>query len=306
METAVADHTTEDWVMGIGLDHANDRGRHVSGRHVNASRTGARLSRRRVRDLIALSMVVLLVGFAAPVHADEFSRLQGAWECDEDGTRSRLEFLSSTQLSYNGQAAAYELGPESFLVQEEYDTVPYFYGFEGDYLGIVSVDGSITWCSKSALPASSPAASEPVAGAGSASPGVLAPGPGWPVYERPAGPISEEAPSPGELLYKFAGRWDHVSSNTLTNIYLGPDGTFESSYEASYSGEDGDWGAASGEQDRGQWTIEGSLREGILSLIAPNGERATYRYQVHVRDGETYWSEYFFDGELYVVNYVYR
>ena len=132
------------------------------------------------------------------------------------------------------------------------------------------------------------------------------PGPDWPAYERPMGTISEDAPSPQALLYKFAGRWDHASPSTLTNIYLGPDGTYESSYESSYGGEEGDWLAAGNEQDRGQWMIEGSLREGVLTLIAPNGDRAAYRYQVHVRDGETYWSEYFFDGDLYTVNYIYR
>ena len=29
------------------------------------------------------------------------------------------------------------------------------------------------------------------------------------------------------LLYKFAGRWDHVTRNTLTNQFLKPGGTYE-------------------------------------------------------------------------------
>jgi hypothetical protein len=275
-------------------------------RRVTVSETEARLSRKRVRGLMAVVLAMVLMGLAAPVHGDEFSRLQGAWDCDEDGARSSLEFLSTTQLSYNGQVAAIELAPDSFLVEEEYGTVLYVYGFEGDSLVILAPDGSLTWCGKSALPVSAPMASGQSSDVGDASPGALVPGPGWPVYERPVGTVSEDAPTPQALLYKFAGRWDHVSTNTLTNLYLGPDGTYESSYEASYSGEDGDWGAAGHEQDRGQWMIEGSLREGVLTLIAPNGDRAAYRYQVHVRDGETYWSEYFFDGELYSVDYVYR
>jgi len=260
--------------------------------------------------VMAVSLVAALVGLAAPVHADDSSRLQGAWDCDEDGARSTLEFLSATQLRYNGQPATFELAPDSFVVLEEYGAVPYFYGFEGDSLVIFSPDGSLTWCSKSALPASSPKAPDSVsdsgADSGTASPGALVPGPGWPAYELPTGVVSEDAPSPGALLYKFAGRWDHSSTNTLTNLYLAPDGTYESSYESSYSGEDGDWGAAGNEQDRGQWMIEGSLREGVLTLIAPSGDRTAYRYGVHVENGETYWGEYYFDGDLYVATYIYR
>ena len=281
--------------------HGADRSRRVA-----VSETKVRPPRKRVRGLVAVSLAMALAGLAAPVRGDDLSRLQGAWDCDEGGTRSSLEFLSATQLSYNGQVAAMELRSDSFLVQEEYGSVLYFYGFEGDSLVILAPDGSLTWCEESAAPVSTPMASGQSSDAGDASPGALVPGPDWPVYERPVGAISEDAPSPQALLYKFAGRWDHVSPNTLTNIYLAPDGTYESSYESSYSGEEGDWLAAGNEQDRGQWMIEGSLREGVLTLIAPNGDRAAYRYQVHVRDGETYWSEYFFDGDLYTVNYIYR
>ena len=259
--------------------------------------------------VMAVALATALVGLAAPVHADEYSRLEGAWDCDEDGARSTLEFLSSTQLSYNGQPATFELAPDSFVVQEEYGAVPYFYGFEGDSLVIFSPDGSFTWCSKAAAvasTASSPKAPDSVPDTGTASPGSLVPGPGWPAYELPTGTVSEDAPSPGALLYKFAGRWDHSSTNTLTNLYLAPDGTYESSYESSYSGDDGDWGAAGNEQDRGQWMIEGSLGEGVLTLIAPSGDRTAYRYGVHVENGETYWGEYYFDGDLYVATYIYR
>jgi hypothetical protein len=244
--------------------------------------------RAQVPEVAIDTMQLYEEGLAAPVQADEYSRLEGAWECDENGTRSRLEFLSNTQLSYNDQLATYELAPDSFLVQKDHGTAPYFYGFEGDSLVILSPDGSLTWCAKSALPVPSPQARDPVPDAGAASPGVLAPGLGWPIYERPTGTVSEDAPSPGALLYKFAGRWDHASTNTLTNLYLGPDGTYESSYESSYSGEAGDWGVTGAEQDRGQWMIEGSFREGILTLVAPDGDRTAYRYQVQVEDGETY------------------
>ena len=42
---------------------------------------------------------------------------------------------------------------------------------------------------------------------------------GWPPpYQRPAGRITWEDSSLEKLLYKFAGRWDSATSNTLHNI----------------------------------------------------------------------------------------
>jgi hypothetical protein len=138
---------------------------------------------------------------------------------------------------------------------------------------------------------------------------------GWPPpYQRPTGNVSLEDSSPGNLLYKFAGRWDFVSSNRLHNIYLKPDGSFEDSYEAGYSGQfvdqggyqTGNWGAANNEQAGGRWTIQGTLRQGTITLIHGNGKRTDYRYQLHCRGSECYGGEYFFNGKLYSVKYIYR
>jgi len=138
---------------------------------------------------------------------------------------------------------------------------------------------------------------------------------GWPPpYQRPTGSVTWEDSSPEKLLYKFAGRWDFVSSNRLHNIYLKPDGSFEDSYEAGYSGQfvdqggfqTGNWGTAGNEQASGRWTIQGTLRQGTITLIHGNGKRTDYRYQVHCSGSECFGSEYFFNGKLYTVNYIYR
>ncbi len=169
------------------------------------------------------------------------------------------------------------------------------------------------WCEESAQPEPSQTVPGRGPGTSTAGPGVLVPGPDWPVYAPPTEPVSEDAPSSQALLYNSAGRWDDVTPNTSTSLSLYPDGTYDSGYEASYSGDfeeggsqSGSWGAAGAEQDRGQWIIEGSLTEGTLTLIDPNGDRSAFPYQVHVEDGETYWGEYLIDGELYQVTYVYR
>jgi hypothetical protein len=138
---------------------------------------------------------------------------------------------------------------------------------------------------------------------------------GWPPpYQRPPGRSTWEDSSPEKLLYKFAGRWDSATSNTLHNIYLKPDGSFEDSYEAGYSGQfvdqggfqTGNWGTTGNEQTGGRWTIQGTLRQGTITLIYRNGKSTDYRYQVHCRGSECYGSEYFFNGKLYSVKYIYR
>jgi hypothetical protein len=269
-------------------------------------------SRRRIAPLCILLTAATIVGLPSIARADEYARLKGVWTCEEAGTRSTLEFLSSSQLSYNGEITTYQLIPNAILVQEEYEAVPYYYRFQDDALVFFSPDGSVSQCRKAARQAApSPSPGQVV---GTARPGALVPGPNWPRYERPAGRVSEDHPSPQALLYKFAGRWDHVTTNTLTNLYLKPDGTYEGRFEAGYSGQfqdqggyqTGNWGTAGQEQDHGHWMIEGSLRQGSLTLIDPSGNRAVYRYEVHVKGGEAYWGEYFFNGELYSVKYVYR
>ncbi|MBW2466437.1 MAG: hypothetical protein JRF02_03975, partial [Deltaproteobacteria bacterium] len=122
------------------------------------------------------------------------------------------------------------------------------------------------------------------------------------------------APSLQALLYNFAGRWDYVTTNTLTNLFLKPDGTYEEAYEAGYSGtftdqggyQTGNWGVAGNEQAYGTWRIEGSLRQGRIYLTGQDGSQRVLNYQVHIKGGETYFGEYFFNNELYFVKYIYR
>ena len=214
--------------------------------------------RTRIAILCGLLAGAGLAPLPAALAADDYARLQGSWECEEAGTRSTLQFLSPSQLSYNGVTTSYQMVPNAILVEEEYGLAQYYYQFQDGALIIFSADGSVSQCRKAA-PRSPQQTNPGQPSAGTA--GSLVPGPNWPRYERPAGRVSEDAPSPQALLYKFAGRWDHVSSNTLTNLYLKPDGTYEESYEAGYSGQfqdqggyqTGNWGATGGAQGGGRW-----------------------------------------------------
>ncbi|MGB2906331.1 MAG: hypothetical protein WBB73_04480 [Candidatus Aminicenantaceae bacterium] len=110
-----------------------------------------------------------------------------------------------------------------------------------------------------------------------------------------------------ELSSHFVGMWAHATANTLTNFELFADGTFTSTYEAGYSGkfqndlghQTGNWGVAGQEGNRGRWTIRGTKEQGALILTWPNGEQEMIEYHVHRERGQTYWSEYRFDGTLY-------
>jgi len=240
-------------------------------------------------------------------HAGEaYELLEGFWQCREEGVQSTLEFIKSkNQLIFNGQPASYHLLPNAFVVEESSGSVTYYYEYLEGTLVILSPDGSMTYCQKAKKP---PAQTQHQARAQTTSKG-------WPPpYKKPSGRSTWEDSSPAKLLYKFAGRWDSATTNTLHNIYLKPDGSFEDHCESGYSGQytdqggyqTGNWGAAGNEQDIGNWAIKGTLRQGIITLFHGSGKRTDYKYQVHCRGNECYGSEYFFNGKLYSVNYIYR
>jgi hypothetical protein len=115
-------------------------------------------------------------------------------------------------------------------------------------------------------------------------------------------------PSAGSsgLVQFFSGVWVTSSTNTYTKVYLYPDGTWSDHYEASYSGDfsnsggnTGSWGAGGAQNSRGRWRVSGNRDQGQLILIYPNGEQEAYQYQVHVENGQKYYSEYYFNGTLF-------
>lgn len=242
---------------------------------------------------------------------ESFDFFKGSWQCQEEDLRSTLEFQSQNELIYNGQYTSYQMLPNILRVQEDYGLVDYYFQVQDAVLIIFSPDGSVSYCQKTdkkeqqqvGLPQGSAQNPQQETNVGV-----------WPpVYERP-GYVDETAPSTQALLYKFAGRWDHVTTNTLTNLFLKPNGTYEEAYEAGYSGtftdqggyQTGNWGTAGTEQAQGTWRIEGSLRQGRIYLNAQNGNQTILNYQVHVQRGETFWGEYFFNGKLHSVKYIYR
>ena len=259
----------------------------------------------KIFAILSLTMTIALLLNRISYAEEGYALLKGFWRCQEEGEQSTLEFKSKNQLIYNGQSANYQLLTNAFRVIEDSGPADYYYQFLEGSLIILSPNGSMTYCQKAKKPS--------VKTQRPAQPQATVQG--WPPpYQRPSGRSTWEDSSPEKLLYKFAGRWDSATSNTLHNIYLKPDGSFEDIYDAGYSGhfvdqggfQTGNWGATSNEQTSGRWTIQGTLRQGTINLVYQNGKRINYRYQVHCRGSECYGSEYFFNDKLYSVKYIYR
>jgi hypothetical protein len=110
-----------------------------------------------------------------------------------------------------------------------------------------------------------------------------------------------------DLVRALAGVWVTMTTNTETRVTLAANGQFslysESSYGGSFTdsggGNAGGWGTAGNREVRGRWTVRGTRQQGVITLVYESGERADVQYAVHVEKGETYWNEYFFDGDLY-------
>ena len=115
-------------------------------------------------------------------------------------------------------------------------------------------------------------------------------------------------------MYKFAGPWDHVTSSTLTNLFFKPDGTYEEVCESGYSGAFKDqgayrtvnWGATGAYQGRGRWKVVGGLGQASsIWWIEMVGRMYAVSKSISGEE-RSFGGEYFFNGRLYSVKYIYR
>lgn len=264
-----------------------------------------------------LLLLFVVATYSSAALSNTFASLSGHWNCEEEGLRYTLDFKTAEQLLYNGQSLAYQIQDNMMLVQEEFGFVPYFFEIKKAGMTFLSLDGTVSQCQKGkAVQAARPTkkSSKSSTAKASASKQTLTPGSNWPAYSRPTGNVGWDSSDPQVLLYKFAGRWDNYSGSTLTNIYLKPNGSYEDSSETSYSGsftdqrgyQTGAWGAVGQDQGAGYWTINGTLSQGVITLVSGSGRRTVINYRVHVKNGEYFGGEYFFNGALHSVNYIYR
>jgi hypothetical protein len=207
-------------------------------------------------------LAALLAATAAAADAD---KLSGAWECKTEAGTVTLAFRSDELLVYNGEEIGYRLAPGVIQVYDEFlGYVDYPYTLTEGVLSITYPEGYTLDFKRAAVKTDKPA---------------------------DKGPASD-------LVQHFAGAWKNYTQYTENLVVLNPDGTYGQRYTSSYGSEES--GSAAGESHaQGTWTVRGTREKGVISFVGNDGTSSDYEYQVHVENGEVYWSEYYFNGDLY-------
>lgn len=226
---------------------------------------------------------------------DPASQLLGTWYCQLPMGTSVLVFQSTDKLSLDGQQAGYKVVKGALRVQDEYGTEDYPYKLADGTLTIRFPEGyELEFKKQSSGNGYADEASQDQYNDDYDDNG----------YSNQRNPASYGG---NDLRQHFAGTWWNATRNTETLVILTADGRYYENYTAGYSGGSNDqygnetmnWGAAGDQKASGQWTVQGNRERGQLTIIYPNGNQRAISYQVHVENGQYYWNEYYFNGELY-------
>lgn len=204
--------------------------------------------------------------------ADGDQKLLGKWKYESEQETIVLEFKTENLLTYNGEEIGYMLVNGSIRVEDEFlGYVDYPYSLQNNLLKITYPGGYTLEFKRLKSETKDKKTIETKTGKGS------------------------------NLIQHFSGTWKNYTKYTETMVVLYPDGTYGSRYSSSYSSaEPGEeWGAAADVHRQGRWTVQGTLEQGVITCITEDGSEVEYQYQVHVENGETYWNEYYFNGDLY-------
>lgn len=222
-----------------------------------------------MRGLLLAALSVIAFALSPAYAADDFKSLLGTWQCvTEEGTAT-LVFNSETSLNYNGEELACQLTPGVIRVEDEFlGYVDYPFILKDGDLSITYPEG-YTLTFKKAV-----------------------------VKEKTTSAPKTPATGSSALVQHFAGAWKNYTQYTENLVVLNPDGTYGQRYTSSYGSEES--GYAAGESHaQGRWTVRGTKEKGMISFVGNDGTSSDYEYQVHVENGEVYWSEYYFNGDLY-------
>jgi len=269
-----------------------------------------------MRDVIKFKLVLTTLLLLTNQCAFADQSLLGHWDCRHSNEHHSLQFVSANQLKLDSEISNYMLMFNVLMVEEDEGIVSYPIKLQGDNLTITNPDASITQCNRGRGEPKKPITTQSARPSRQSHPTQKA-NQSWPPYVKPSPPpggYTGDETGLEYLVWKFAGRWDHASTNTLTNLYFKPGGTYEDAYEAGYGGQfedqygshTGHWGAAGSEQGAGHWRPEGTLHEGKIYITRQDGSQTVLDYKIQYRHGEYYPGEYYFNGKLYSVNYIYR
>ncbi len=203
--------------------------------------------------------------------------LLGKWTSSNETGNIVLIIKSATELIYNGEQLSCEITEGIIRVEDEFfGWVDYPYSLEQDVLTINYPEGYSLQFKK---------AKEKVSG-----------------KEKPS--LDKGSTESMDITSHFVGTWKNFTKNTETMVVLYADGTYGYRYTSSYSSAESgeEWGAAADQHAKGTWTVQGTREQGVIRFIDNEGSQSEYQYQVHVENGTVYWSEYYFNGELYGKN----
>jgi len=214
--------------------------------------------------VVTLSGLVVLVPLL--LNAATFAQLKGKWRAPTEEGVALLEFRSASRLVYDDEELGYALVKGAIRVEGDFGPVDYPYTLVQGALSITFPEG-YTLKFKRVTAASA----------------------------------GKSGGTKTALAQHFAGTWKNYTKNTETMVVLGTDGAFFERYTGSYSGGEygSDWGAASETQGRGRWSAQGNKSSGVITITYADGSSNRVEYRVHVENGQTYWSEYYFNGDLY-------
>jgi hypothetical protein len=218
--------------------------------------------------------------------------LVGNWECATPYGISYLVVKSDKELIIDGERFAYTATGGVLKVRDDEGISDYPYSLENNALTIKFEEGyELTYLRTEKVP--DYAGGEEPADNDESS------------YKESA--AQSQPPASSDLMQHFAGTWWNATTNTETEVTLTADGRYIESSSSSYSGGSSDqygnsdmnWGAASDNAAQGSWTARGNRERGELIITFQDGSQKVFPYQVHVENGEVYWSEYYFNGVLY-------
>lgn len=124
------------------------------------------------------------------------------------------------------------------------------------------------------------------------------PEPGVPLHSRPGVPSAHSsaavaaAGTGSDLARAMAGRYWGYEGSTEREYHLCPDGRYYGSRESSYSGQSFDslgnqtlaWGASGRADAVGRFQVQGSLQQGTITLIEPDGSSDSIAFRAVDRD----------------------
>ena len=207
---------------------------------------------------------------SAENHASTSSpSLTGKWIYRSTGGDVELEFVSGSQLVFNGQSTSYQLKQGIIQAMGDYGWIDYPYTITQGQLVITFPDGTQVPFTRASTPAVSQGDGRQPSGSGSA----------WQLQ----GSYCYWSGSSGS--YSSYSRTEKISFDGNGNFIYGSEGSFSSDAGMAYSGDPN--------KDRGTYRIE----SGIVYLRFPSGETITVEIALRENDGRITALKY--QGKLY-------